>query len=408
MQRIVDSQFGQITAGVAETRGKTSDAVRQLADRAPLLADEARDAGLVDRVGYRDEALAQAKKRAGNGAELLYLARYAKRARRKPGKGRPATMAVITATGAIVPRHQRTNPLIGPSQIEADRTAAAIRQAARDKRVKAIVLRVDSPGGSAVASDTIWRETVLAREAGKPVIVTMGNVAASGGYYISAAADRIVAHPGTITGSIGVISGKPVIAKAKAKIGFTVDEVHTSANARLLSLNRVFTDTEQERFTRELDGIYDAFVAKVAEGRHLTRQRVHEIARGRVWTGEDAHAIGLVDALGGFPEALRLARELAGVDTGAPVRLKPFPKKASPVAALRGATGDSSEDPKAAGSGSTSGGPLGPIGAIAMGSLGARAGGPLGAIAQLIRELSVTRARGVLHLGSEPEEWFIR
>src|SRR2546422_5778660 len=116
MQRIVDSQFGQITAGVAETRGKMSDEVRRLADRAPLLADEARDAGLVDRVGYRDEALAQAKKRAGNGAELLYLAKYAKRAR-KSGKGRPATMAVITATGAIVPRHQRTNPLIGPSQI---------------------------------------------------------------------------------------------------------------------------------------------------------------------------------------------------------------------------------------------------------------------------------------------------
>jgi len=255
---------------------------------------------------------------------------------------------------------------------------------------------------------TIGPAPVLGPEAGEPVIVTTGQGAASAGYYRAAAADRIVAHSGTITRSIGVMSGKPVIAKAKAKIGFTVDEVHTSANARLLSLNRAFTDTEQERFTRELDGIYDAFVAKVAEGRHLTRRRVHEIARGRVWTGEDAHAIGLVDALGGFPEALRLARELAGVDAGARVRLKPFPKKASPVAALRGATGDSSEDPKAAGSGLTSGDPLGPIGAIATGFLAAIAGGPLGAIAQLIRELSVTRARGVLHLGSEPEEWLIR
>ncbi|HEY1636725.1 MAG TPA: signal peptide peptidase SppA [Acidimicrobiales bacterium] len=386
LQRILDSQFGQIVAGVVEARGLTAERARRLADAGPLAADEARVAGLVDRLGYRDEARSRAKERAGNGASLLYLDRYAKRARRG-GRGRRPTVAVITATGAIVRRRAAPNPLTGLDQIQAERTAEAIRQAVANRKVRAIVMRVDSPGGSAVASDAIWRETVLARQAGKPLVVTMGNVAGSGGYYISTAADRIVAQPGTVTGSIGVIAGKPVLAEAKERVGLSVDEAHTSQNALMWSLNRAFDDTGRERFSKSLDVIYDTFVTRVAEGRSLSREQVHELARGRVWTGEDARAIGLVDTLGGFPAALAAARELAGLRAGAPVRTKSFPKRVAPLAALRGSTGDSSDD----------------LRARLHGVLDA-----LGPLRQLAGELGLSDARGELHMQSDPHSWLIR
>jgi protease-4 len=386
LQRILDSQFGQIVAGVVEARGLTAERARRLADAGPLAADEARVAGLVDRLGYRDEARSRAKERAGNGASLLYLDRYAKRARRG-GRGRRPTVAVITATGAIVRRRAAPNPLTGLDQIQAERTAEAIRQAVANRKVRAIVMRVDSPGGSAVASDAIWRETVLARQAGKPLVVTMGNVAGSGGYYISTAADRIVAQPGTVTGSIGVIAGKPVLAEAKERVGLSVDEAHTSQNALMWSLNRAFDDTGRERFSKSLDVIYDTFVTRVAEGRSLSREQVHEVARGRVWTGEDARAIGLVDTLGGFPAALAAARELAGLRAGAPVRTKSFPKRVAPLAALRGSTGDSSDD----------------LRARLHGVLDA-----LGPLRQLAGELGLSDARGELHMQSDPHSWLIR
>ncbi|HWC39414.1 MAG TPA: S49 family peptidase [Acidimicrobiales bacterium] len=385
LQRILDSQFGQIAAGVARARELSAEEVRRLADTGPLVADEARAAGLVDRLGYRDEARRLAKERAGEGASLLFLDRYAKHVRRR-NRGRP-TVAVITATGAIVRRRGAPNPLTGLDQIPADRTADAIRQAAADRKVRAIVMRVDSPGGSAVASDAIWRETVLARQAGKPLVVSMGNVAGSGGYYISAAADRIVAQPGTVTGSIGVVGGKPVVARAKERIGFDVDEAHTSTNALMWSLNRAFDDVGEGRFARTLDVIYDTFVRRVAEGRSLPVERVEQVARGRVWTGEDAQAVGLVDILGGFPASLAVARELAGIEPGAPLRAKAFPKRLSPLAMLRGAKGESSDD----------------LRARLTGVLDA-----LGTLGQLAGELGLSDARGVLHMQAEPHTWLIR
>jgi protease-4 len=386
LQRILDSQFGQIVAGVVEARGLAPEAARRLADAGPLAADEARAAGLVDRLGYRDEARSRAKERVGKGASLMFLDRYARRARRR-SRGRRPTVAIITATGGIVRRRAAPNPLTGVDQIQAERTADAIRQAADDRKVRAIVMRVDSPGGSAVASDAIWRETVLARQAGKPLVVTMANVAGSGGYYISTAADRIIAQPGTVTGSIGVIAGKPVLARAKERIGFDVDEAHTGSNALMWSLNRAFDDSGEERFSKSLDVIYDTFVTRVSEGRSLPKERVHEVARGRVWTGEDARAVGLVDTLGGFPEALAAARELAGLDAGAPLRTKSFPKRVSPLAALRGGKGDSSDD----------------LRARLHGVLDA-----LGPLRQLAGELGLSDARGELHMQTDPHSWLIR
>ena len=169
-----------------------------------------------------------------------------------------------------------------------------------DRRVKAIVLRVNSPGGSYVASDTIWREVVRAREAGKPVVVSMGEVAASGGYFIAMAADAIVAQPGTITGSIGVLSGKPVLGQALERAGVTTDSVTEGAHADMFTTSRPFSEEEWAKINSWLDRIYADFTGKVAAGRGMTQEQVHEIARGRVWTGADAAGIGLVDQLGGL------------------------------------------------------------------------------------------------------------
>ncbi|MGP8061005.1 MAG: signal peptide peptidase SppA [Acidimicrobiales bacterium] len=386
-QRILDSQFGQITAGVAESRGMTPGEVAQLADTGPFLADEAKEIGLVDALGYRDQAVAHAKERAGEGASLLFLHRYAKRVRPSSGKGKVATVAVITATGAIRRRRSAPNPLTGSDQIPADSTAEALRQAAADRRVRAIVMRVNSPGGSAVASDTIWREMLLARDAGKPIIVTMGNVAGSGGYYIAVGADRIVAQPDSITGSIGVVAGKMVLASAKERIGIDVDEVHTNTNALVGSSNRGFSDTEQERLSKTIDAIYDTFVARVAEGRKIPPDRVHQIARGRIWTGEDAHDLGLVDELGGFPEALRLARELASIAPEARLRMKPFPKKLKPLARLRGANTDSIDD----------------LWATVRSLLAAT-----GRIGRFAAQLGLADTQAELQMECGPEDWLIR
>ena len=165
------------------------------------------------------------------------------------------------------------------------------------------MLRVNSPGGSYVASDTIWREVVRAREAGKPVVVSMGDVAASGGYFISMAADAIVAQPGTVTGSIGVLSGKPVLADLLGRAGVTTDSVVEGAHSAMFTTSRPFSDDEWALVNSWLDHIYADFTGKVAAGRGLTAERVHELARGRVWTGADALANGLVDELGGLDAA---------------------------------------------------------------------------------------------------------
>jgi protease-4 len=227
-----------------------------------------------------------------------------------------------------------------------DDMAKAFRVAIDNKRVKAIVFRIDSPGGSAVASDTIWRETRRAIEAGKPVIATMGNVAGSGGYFVAAGCTKIVAQPGTLTGSIGVVAGKLVTRDAWAKVGITFDDIAQGENARFMSSDREFTKAENERFQALLDSIYEDFVGKVAEGRGKAFEEIEPIARGRVWAGSDAHELGLVDALGGIRLAIDLAREAAGLDSAKPYRLTVMPKPKSPVAAVLGR--DSRDDDKVA------------------------------------------------------------
>src|SRR2546429_216417 len=212
---------------------------------------------------------------------------------------------------------------LGGSSMGSDTVAAALRSATSDDRVRAVLLRVNSPGGSAVASDTIWREVARTRAAGKPVVVSMSDVAASGGYYISMAADVIVAQPGTLTGSIGVIAGKPVFEEAFGRIGITTDSVSVGRGATMFAPTHPFSEDEWQRINNWLDAIYRDFTEKVAAGRRMTVEQVHEIARGRVWTGADAARNGLVDELGGMSAAAEIARRRAGLPADAPLRAYP-------------------------------------------------------------------------------------
>lgn len=213
----------------------------------------------------------------------------------------------------------------GNASAGADTITAALREVAADDAVSAIVLRVDSPGGSATASETIWREVARVRERGKPVVVSMGAVAASGGYYISMAADTIVANPGTITGSIGVIAGKLVVRDLKDRLGVGSDTVRTNANADAWSIDQPFTPQQQAQLVAEADLCYSDFVERVAEGRNMSIEAVDAVARGRVWTGADAHERGLVDELGGLRTALRRAKALIDLDEDAEVRIISYP-----------------------------------------------------------------------------------
>ena len=233
---------------------------------------------------------------------------------------------MVTVAGPIV--SGRGGPQAFPlsrSSAGADTIAAALREAAADDDVKAVVVRVESPGGSVNGSETIWREVCRIRAAGKPVVASMGAVAASGGYYVSMSADAIVASPGTITGSIGVVTGKLVTRELKERLGVGSDSVRTNANADAWSGNSPFTPEQHALVEAEADLFYDDFVNRVAQARGLTVEQVEEVARGRVWTGADALERGLVDELGGLRTAVRRAKVLAGLDADAEVLLAGHP-----------------------------------------------------------------------------------
>lgn len=224
-----------------------------------------------------------------------------------------------------------------------DTVCAAFRAARQDPQVKGVVFRVNSPGGSAVASDLIRRESELTREAGKPVITTMGDVAGSGGYYVALGSDAIVAQPATITGSIGVITGKPVYGQLLERFGISIDSVTRGEHAGMFDGFEPFSDSEWERVNALLDNIYQDFVAKVARSRGRTWEEIHEVAKGRIWTGADARERGLVDELGGLETAIRLARDRAG---HGPLPVRAFPRP-NPLDQLR--PDESSEDLSSAG-----------------------------------------------------------
>jgi protease IV len=318
LERIASSIFDSAVAAIAAARGLSEDDVRGLADTGPRTADEALAATLVDRLGYRDEVYAALRARTAEWAELLFADRW--KPARRPALPRRAKghVALVEARGAIVSGHSRRGPM--GRQVGSDSVGAGLRAAGQDDRVRAVVLHVDSPGGSAVASDTIWREVVRVRDAGKPVIVSMGDAAASGGYYIACPADVIVALPATLTGSIGVFGGKVVVEDLLERVGLTTGTVSRGAHSLMFSTRRGFSADERDRLNATIDAIYRDFVAKVATGRGRPVGDIDAIARGRVWTGADAVGVGLVDELGGLRDAIRIARERGGLAHDAPVR----------------------------------------------------------------------------------------
>jgi protease IV len=335
-ERLTVSITEQIAQAIAERRGKTPEQAADLIARGPFLAQDALREGLVDALGYRDQVYADVRAEAGLDAALLYIARYnrthalTQRARRLPNP-RGNFVAVIHAAGPIKAGRSGRSPF-GDGPMGSDTVSAALRAAGEDDRAKAVLLKVNSPGGSYTASDTIWREVVRVRAAGKPVVVSMGDVAASGGYFIAMAADVIVAQPGTLTGSIGVILGKPVISQLLDRAGVAVDTAGADSRSRMFAPTHPFSEDEWNQINTWLDAIYQDFTAKVASGRGMSVARVHELARGRVWTGADAAANGLVDELGGLRTAAAIARTRAGLPADAPLRSYP---RVSPLDQVR-------------------------------------------------------------------------
>ncbi|GII79395.1 signal peptide peptidase SppA [Sphaerisporangium rufum] len=321
MARIAESIIEQVVAGVAEGRKLAPERVRELIDQGPFIGPEAVEAGLVDRLAYRDEVYDEIR---GEGDLLLFVGRYAKGAmvKKLPRPGE-RVVALVHGQGAIRLGRSGRGPLGGGGAMGSDTICAAFRAARRDDSVKAVVFRVNSPGGSYVASDAVWREVVLTRRAGKPVIISMGDLAASGGYFVAMAADVIVAQPGTLTGSIGVFGGKPAIGELLDRVGINSESIDVGANSGMFSTSRTYSEQQWARVNAWLDRVYDDFVTKVAEGRRLDRDRAHELARGRVWTGADARDGGLVDELGGLEDALALARDRAGLPAEAHIRTYP-------------------------------------------------------------------------------------
>jgi protease-4 len=320
---LLDSWSSQVIAGIAEGRLLPAEKVRALFGSGPFLANEALSAGLVDKLGYYQDAWEAV---AGDTKpKKVDVATYAQSVRSDKG----AKVAVITGIGAIQ-RGDEESGFGSQDRFLGGAVAKAIRDAAQDSSVKAIVLRIDSPGGSYVASDTIWNEVRKARAAGKPVVASMAGVAASGGYFVAMAADRIVAQPGTITGSIGVFSGKMVLSDFWQKLGISWDELHRGDNATMWSFNQPFPPQAWDRMNIMLDRIYDDFTAKAAEGRKLSRDKLEAVAKGRVWSGQAAKTVGLVDTLGGWPETLSQVRQVAGLAADAPLTLVDFPARKEP------------------------------------------------------------------------------
>ena len=342
--RLIESLHNQVWQGISESRRLDVSALDELADRAPLLRDDALSAALIDRVGFRDEAYrrigeltdpdADSNPDSDDAPPRLFLSRYAQTRHAQtrghgpslPGRKAKPAVAVITVAGPIV--GGRGGPGLSPfgrSSAGGDTIAAALREAGADDDVKAVVLRVDSPGGSVSASETIWREVCRVRAAGKPVVASMGSVAASGGYYVAMAAEVIVANPATITGSIGVITGKLVARELKDRLGVGSESLRTNVNADAWSVNSPFTAEQYDMVETEANLFYDDFVRRVAEARKMSVEDVGIVARGRVWTGADAIERGLIDELGGLRTAVRRAKVLAGLDIDATIHLVDYP-----------------------------------------------------------------------------------
>ena len=323
MTALAESVWTTSLEDIAADRGLDVATVRDALSSGPLSPDRMIELGLADKLGWPEDAMTAARQRAGEDAEIMDILNYT-----PDGAPLDAKMiAVVGGEGPIVTGGAEGDLINAGPAFASDMVANAILEAGHDEDVAAIVFRVDSPGGSPTASDQIWNaiETVQ-RETEKPVIVSMGSVAASGGYYVSTGADWIMASRSTITGSIGIFGGKLAVADGLREIGVNAETVGVGGPfAGALSTLSGFTDEQREMLHAWLERGYDRFISLVAEGRGMSVSEVDEIARGRVWSGEDALRIGLVDEIGGLIDAVAKARELAGVDDDTATRIKFYP-----------------------------------------------------------------------------------
>jgi protease-4 len=325
---LLDDLYGRYVDGIAKARSKTPDEVKALIDNAPYTAEQAKAAGLIDGTLYHDDVEKELKKRLGyKESDELHIARasdYRQISQESLGLNKGEKIAVVYAAGDIVSGKSSFGGE-GEETIGSDSLVRTINEARDDKSIKAIVLRIDSPGGSGLASDIIWRaiETAKAR---KPVVVSMSDVAASGGYYIACNANKIVAEPSTITGSIGVVGGKPVVKGFYDWIGVTNEYVTRGKNAGMFRESEKFSDSERAKFEEFMKTTYDDFISKVGKGRNKDKAFIDSIGQGRVWTGRQGKDNGLVDEYGGLDKAIEIAKQLANIPVDKSIQRVIMPK----------------------------------------------------------------------------------
>jgi protease-4 len=363
MTALIDDLYDEMLTTIASDRDIKIEEIRKLVDQGLLMADEAKEAGLVDRVIYPDQfrdAL-QAEYKAD---KLVYVENYAKQKvdtdfsgpmgmmklfQSMMGEGRSGSgdsapkIAVVYAVGPIMSGKSQSS-LLGGTSMGSTTIVEALQEAAKDETVKAIVLRVDSPGGSALASDLIWRQT---QAIDKPIIASMGDVAASGGYYISMGADRIFAEPGTVTGSIGVVGGKLAMKGVYDKLGIDTESISRGENSGIFSTTDKFTESERKVVERMMKVIYDQFTSKAAEGRKMKQEDLEKLAGGQVYTGRVAKRLGLIDEVGTLRDSIQSAKRQAGLDPDKKVELIVLPKPENPFEALLGGNMDAEREAEA-------------------------------------------------------------
>ena len=331
VREFVESLYGSFLSDIASSRGMTVPELKDIADKWKVRnPEDAVKFGLIDKVGYEDEIMAEMRNRLGleEGAKIPFMsmANYYKAKGPIKDYSVKDRIAVVYAEGGIEDGEGN------PGTIGDEEYVKMLRKIRDDDRAKAVVLRVNSPGGSALASENIWRELQLIKDAGKPVVVSMGDYAASGGYYIACMADTIFAEPTTLTGSIGVFSMLPNAEQLmEDKLGITFDTVKTGQYSTSLTPFYGWTESERQIMQQDVNVIYETFLQRVADGRNMTRDQVHEIAQGRVWTGQRALEIGLVDAIGGLDQALATAANLAGLEK---YRTREYPPVKDPIQQL--------------------------------------------------------------------------
>jgi protease IV len=317
--------YEQLVRGIADGRHKEEAEIRAILDRGPLLPEQAVELGLVDDLAYEDQ-IDDKLDLGGRRVRRLDNDRYRHVSLDSVGLNRGPRIAVIYADGTIATG--RSSSDLGSRVVGSETLIEYIRKARGDDGIKAIVLRVNSPGGSAIASDVIWREVMLTRDR-KPVVSSMSDLAASGGYYIAMPAHVIVAQPGTLTGSIGVVMGKFALGGALDKMGVGMNAVSRGTYAQIYSPSRPFTPAERAKVEEQMQATYDLFVEKAAESRQTTPEKIDAMAQGRVWTGQQAKQLGLVDELGGLQRAIAIAKQRADIEPDTEVQLVIYPPRRS-------------------------------------------------------------------------------